>query len=143
MLLIECASFREVFIMRKSMFLTVALLAGVLTLFAHHGTNASYDPNKSVTLTGTVTEWVFSNPHSQLFFDVKDSSGKIVHWGGELNSPGNLKRDGWTKTTFKAVDQVTLNVNPSKAGTPVGNVDRSKPVILNGKELPGRAGNGE
>jgi hypothetical protein len=90
-----------------------------------------------------VTEFVFSNPHAQLFFDVKDSSGKIVHWGGELNSPGNLKRDGWTKTTFKAGDQVTLSVNPSKAGTPVGNVDRSKPVIVNGKELPGRAGNAE
>jgi len=129
--------------MRKSMFLTVALLAGVLTLFAHHGTNASYDPNKSVTLTGTVTEWVFSNPHSQLFFDVKDSSGTVVHWGGELQSPGNLRQDGWSKTTFKFGDQITLTVHPSRAGTPIGVVDRSKPVVVNGKSLPAPAPNAE
>src|SRR5437762_11391144 len=122
---------------RRVFFCLLVLSLIATPLFAHHGTAASYDSSKSITLTGTVTEFVFSNPHAQLFFDVKDSSGKIVHWGGELNSPGNLKRDGWTKTTFKAGDQVTLNVNPSKAGTPVGNVDRSKPVILNGKELPG------
>jgi len=114
-----------------------------LPLFAHHGTAASYDSSKSITLTGVVTEFVYSNPHAQLFFDVTDSSGKVVHWGGELNSPGNLRRDGWSKTTFKPRDKVTLNVNPSKAGTPVGNVDRSKPVIVNGKELPGRVGNAE
>jgi hypothetical protein len=129
--------------MQKTMFLTVAFLGCALTLFAHHGTNASYDPNKSVTLTGTVTEWIFSNPHSQLFFDVKDSSGTVVHWGGELQSPGNLRKDGWSKTTFKAGDQITLTVHPSRAGTPVGVVDRSKPVVVNGKPLPAPAPNAE
>lgn len=129
--------------MQKSMFLTVVLLAGALSLFAHHGTNASYDNNKSVTLTGTVTEWIFSNPHSQLFFDVKDTSGTVVHWGGELQSPGNLRKEGWSKTTFKFGDQITLTVHPSRAGTPVGVVDRSKPVVVNGKPLPGPAPNAE
>ena len=97
----------------------------------------------AVTLTGTVTEWVFSNPHSQLFFDVKDSSGTVVHWGGELQSPGNLRKDGWSKTTFKFGDQITLTVHPSRAGTPVGVVDRSKPVVLNGKSLPAPTPNAE
>ena len=124
--------------MRKSVFLT-----GVMSLFAHHGTGASYDQSKSVTLNGTVTEFVFSNPHAQLFFDVKDSSGTLVHWGGELQSPANLRRDGWSKTTFKAGDQLTITVHPSKAGTPVGVVDRSKPVVLNGKPLPAPTSNAE
>jgi hypothetical protein len=127
---------KEVFHMRKSLFLAAAFLLAATSMFAHHGTGASYDQSKSVTLTGTVTEFVFSNPHSQLFFDVKDSSGSIVHWGGELQSPGNLRRDGWSKTTIKAGDQITLTVHPSKAGTPVGVVDRGKPVLLNGKPLP-------
>lgn len=107
--------------------------------FAHHGTNVSYDQTKTITLTGTVTEFVFRNPHAQLYFDVKDDKGNVVHWGGELNSPGNLRRDGWTKETFKPGDQVILNVHPSMAGTAIGVVDRTKPVTVNGKELPGRA----
>jgi hypothetical protein len=132
---------------RKPAILMMSVLVCTLSVstatLGHHGTGASYDQTKSVTLTGVVTEFVYSNPHAQLFFDVKDASGKVVHWGGELNSPGNLRRDGWNKTTFKPGDQVTLNVNPSKAGTPVGVVDRSKPIVVNGKELPGRANNAE
>src|SRR5262245_53650432 len=46
------------------------VLAGT-ALLAHHGTNASYDPKKELTLTGTVTKFVMMNPHGQLFFDVK------------------------------------------------------------------------
>jgi hypothetical protein len=120
----------------------LALAAGVLflsvPLVAHHGTNISYDHDKPVTLKGTVTEFVFSNPHAQIYFDVKDDKGTTVHWGGELNSPSNLRRDGWTKDTMKPGDQLTLTVFPSKAGTTVGVVDRSKPVNINGKDLPGR-----
>ena len=108
-----------------------------LPLAAHHGTNASYDMSKSVTLTGSVTEWVYANPHAQLYFDVTDNAGNVVHWSGELNSPTSLRRDGWTKEAFKAGDKITVSVHPSRAGTPVGVVDRSKPVIVNGKELPG------
>jgi hypothetical protein len=121
----------------------VGALLSARTLSAHHGTSISYDATKPITLKGTVTEFVFQNPHAQIYFDVKDADGKVVHWGGELNSPGNLRRDGWSKETFKAGDQITLTVHPSRAGTPFGNVDRSKPVILNGKELPGRARNEE
>jgi hypothetical protein len=119
----------------------MVILCISIPAFSHHGTAASYDMSKTVTLTGVVTEYVFTNPHSQLYIDIKDSSGEAVHWGCELNSPGNLRKDGWNKQTFKPGDQVTLSVNPSRAGTRYGTVDRSKPVIVNGKELPGRSNN--
>jgi hypothetical protein len=125
----------------SSVFIGALLLT--IPLFAHHGTSISYDSTKPITLKGVVTEFVFLNPHAQLYFDVKEADGKVVHWGGELNSPGNLRRDGWSKETFKPGDQVMLTLHPSRAGTPVGNVDRSKPVVVNGKELPGRARNEE
>ena len=105
-------------------------------IWGHHGTNISYDHDKPVSLTGTVTEFAWLNPHAQLYFDVRDSAGNVVHWAGELNSPGVLARSGWNKRTFKAGDQVSLTVFPSKAGTPVGVVDQSKEVMLNGKPLP-------
>src|SRR5687768_11057021 len=89
----------------------VQVLAGVVmclmlcgTLFAHHGTGVSYDGSKEVTLTGVVTLFNFRSPHVQLYFDVKDESGKVVSWGAENDTPGNLAKQGWTRTTFKPGD---------------------------------------
>ena len=101
---------------------------------AHHGTG-TYDSTKSVTLSGVVTEFAFTNPHAALYFDAKDESGKIVNWAIEMNSPGVLRRAGWTKATFKAGDQITITVRPAKAGTPVGLINRAQPVIVNGKQV--------
>src|SRR5947207_6456871 len=113
--------------------LLVGMLVSVV-MFAHHGTG-TYDATKSVTLSGTVTEFAFTNPHAALYFDVKDESGKVVNWAIEMNSPGVLARAGWTKRMFKSGDQITITVRPSKAGTPVGLINRQKPVIVNGKEV--------
>jgi hypothetical protein len=103
-------------------------------ILAHHGTG-TYDSTKSVTLSGAVTEFAFTNPHAALYFDVKDENGKVVNWAIEMNSPGVLARAGWTKKMFKFGDQITITVRPSKAGTPVGLINRQKPVIVNGKEV--------
>ena len=85
-------------------------LAGLFVLvspvLAHHGTNISYDHSKPTILNGTVTEFVWSNPHCQLYFDVKDVSGKVTGWAGELNSPSVLGREGW-------LERLTGNANPS------------------------------
>src|SRR6266581_2615951 len=90
-----------------------------VSMLAHHGTG-TYDSTKSVTLSGTVTEFAFTNPHAALYFDVKDESGKVVNWAIEMNSPGVLARAGWTKKMFKFGDQITITVRPAKAGTAVG-----------------------
>ena len=110
------------------------ILVMASSLLAHHGTG-TYDSTKSVTLTGSVTEFAFTNPHAALYFDVKDASGKVVNWAIEMNSPGVLARAGWTKKMFKAGDLITITVRPSKSGTPVGLINRQKPVIVNGKEV--------
>src|SRR5688572_32879742 len=94
----------------------MTLLLISLPLFAHHGTG-TYDSTKSVTLSGTVTEFAYTNPHAALYFDVKDAQGKMVNWAIEMNSPGVLTRAGWSKRTFKAGDQITITVRPAKAGT--------------------------
>ena len=114
--------------------LIVTALMMCFPAFAHHGTG-TYDNTKSVTLTGVVTEFAFTNPHAALYFDVKDAAGKVVNWAIEMNSPGVLRRAGWTKTTFKAGDQITITVRPAKAGTPVGLINRAQPVIVNGKQV--------
>ena len=113
---------------------TAALLVVCAPAAAHHGTG-TYDSTKSVTLSGVVTEFAFTNPHAALFFDVRDAGGKVVNWAIEMNSPGVLRRAGWTKATFKAGDEITITVRPAKAGTPVGLINRSQPVVVNGKQV--------
>src|SRR6266516_1397090 len=111
-----------------------SLLVLTTPILAHHGTNISYDHDKPTTLQGTVTEFVWQNPHCQLYFDVRDASGNITGWAGELNSPSVLGREGWTKHQFKAGDQITITVFPSKAGASVGVVDHKGPIFVDGKE---------
>src|SRR5262245_38007661 len=120
-------------LMRASICVATLLAMGG-SILAHHGTG-TYDSTKTVTLSGTVTEFAFTNPHAALYFDVKDQSGKVVNWAIEMNSPGVLARAGWSKRMFKYGDQITITVRPSKAGTPVGLINRQKPVIVNGKEV--------
>ena len=118
----------------RNLLLAGALILASVPVGAHHGTG-TYDSSKSVTLSGVVTEFAFTNPHVALYFDVKDQGGKVVNWAIEMNSPGVLRRAGWTKATFKAGDQITITVRPAKAGTPVGLINRAQPVLVNGKQV--------
>lgn len=86
-------------------------------VFAHHG-SAAYDMSKTVTVTGTITDFQFVNPHVLIAMDVKDPSGKVDKWQGELTSPNHLARAGWTKSTLKPGDQITLIGGPAKSGSP-------------------------
>jgi hypothetical protein len=86
--------------------------------FAHHGA-AAYDSSKMVTVTGTVTDFQFVNPHVLIIIDAKDpSTGKIEKWEGELTSPNHLARAGWTKSTIKPGDEVTMTGSALKSGAP-------------------------
>jgi hypothetical protein len=106
---------------RLLVFFAVAtgLLAVCAPVFGHHGT-AAYDEKNPVTLKGTVTEFMWANPHCQIKFDVQDEKGNNVHWLSEALSPGKLARDGWTRNILKPGDKVTITVSPAKNGTPVG-----------------------
>jgi Family of unknown function (DUF6152) len=114
----------------------VAIWAALLVLSAparaHHG-NAAYDLANPITLKGTVTEFAWSNPHVQIYFEVKDNKGKLVHWAAETVSPGMLTRGGWSKTELKRGDEITITVGPAKNGAPIGYA--LKIVLANGKEL--------
>ncbi len=99
---------------------------------AHHG-NAAYDLENPITLKGTVTEFAWTNPHVQIYFDVKDDKGKTVHWASETVSPGMLIRAGWSKNELSPGDQITITLGPAKNGSPVGYA--LKIVLANGKEL--------
>ena len=100
-------------------FLFAGLLLVCGPLWAHHG-NTAYDEDHWITLTGTVTEFVWSNPHCQIYMDVKDDKGNVVSWSIESQSPGILRRNEWTRTSLKPGDVITVTLAPAKTGVPVG-----------------------
>ena len=106
--------------------------------FAHHGT-ANYDTSKSITIKGVVTGFDFVNPHVQIFWEAKDDSGSTQKWQGELTSPNRLTRAGWTKSSIKAGDTITISGYPTKSGST--EIWIQKVVMGNGEELPTGAGN--
>ena len=114
--------------------LTVTLFLISMPLLAHHGAS-EYDMTKIVTLTATVKELQFVNPRTLLVFNVKDDSGKASEWQGELPSPNLLSRRGWSRSTLKPGDQVTVIGAPAKNGEKGMQV--KKLVFPDGHELPG------
>lgn len=79
-------------------------------LLAHHSF-AMFDQSKQVTLVGTVKEFQWTNPHAFIHIEVAEG-GKSDVWDIELNSPNNLKRQGWSSASVKPGDKVTLVANP-------------------------------
>jgi hypothetical protein len=123
--------------MKTRLVIPFALMAGLLMVrapaFAHHG-GAVYDTKNPITLKGTVTEFGFVNPHVQIYFDVKDDKGNVVHWVCETVSPGKLIRgSGWSKNSVKVGDEITITLSPAYAGTSVGVL--KKIVFADGKVL--------
>jgi hypothetical protein len=112
--------------------LSVFLLSVSGPVLAHHG-NAAYDDKNPVTIKGTVTEFAWTNPHVQIYLDVKDDKGNVVHWSVETYSPGKLVRAGWTKDSVKVNDLVSITLIPAKTGAPVGFL--RKLVLPGGQEL--------
>jgi hypothetical protein len=110
----------------------VGFLAFSVPLFAHHGA-ASFDTSKTVTLTGTVTEYIWSNPHVLVKLDAKDDSGNVSHWVVEAWNPVTQSSRGWTKNTFKPGDEVIVDVSQAKNNQPVGEF-RGR-IVINGKEF--------
>ena len=115
--------------MRSMLRVTILVMAvAVLSapLLAHHG-NASYE-NKQVTIKGTVTKWLWTNPHTFLFLDVTDEKGNVAHWVCENQAPSTLVNFGFNAKTFKAGDQVTVVMSAvARNGAPVGRINK---VIL-------------
>ena len=116
--------------------LVLAISSFSLPLLAHHG-NAVYDDTKTITLKGTVTQWVWANPHCILHLDVTDDRGQVVSWIVETENPTSMFNIGWTKTAFNPGDQVTVTALQVKNGKPIGRIVDA--LLPSGQRLVGKA----
>ena len=92
---------------------SLALAAGTAAL-AHHSF-AMFDQKKMMTLDGTVHEFQWTNPHAFIELDVANG-GKLQRWSIELNSPNNLKRQGWVRNSLRPGEKVKVRIAPLRNG---------------------------
>jgi len=100
----------------------VTVLLGALsagTLWGHHSFSM-FDTTKTITLTGTVTSFQWTNPHAYIEIDVPQAGGAVKPWSVEMGSPSILQQGGWTFKAVKAGDKVTVDLQPLRNGDPGG-----------------------
>jgi hypothetical protein len=95
---------------------TLLWCAGLAPALAHHSF-AMFDFSKVVTITGTVKEFQWTNPHVVLWVNVDATASEPASvWSLELTSPGNLTRGGWDRKVLSAGDKVSVDLNPLRNG---------------------------
>ena len=93
----------------------VAVLVTGVPAIAHHASGPFYDPEKRVEAVGTVTRFVFRNPHSFLYVDAPGDAGETIHWEVEMGASVSMSRRGWTPETITAGDEIKVVGQPSRA----------------------------
>jgi hypothetical protein len=105
--------------MKKSVrrvMLLASLVAGVAGMAMAHHSFSAFDVTKQTTITGTVKKFDWSNPHTWAWIDVTNEQGVVETWGVEGMSPNYLARRGWTRTTLKPGDKISVTLRPMKDG---------------------------
>ena len=96
--------------------LIVSLIAGGASLALAHHSAAVFDASQQKQITGTVTKFDYSNPHTWVWLAVPNDQGGMDTWGVEGMSPNYLNRRGWTRMTLKPGDKLTITIRPMKNG---------------------------
>ena len=109
----------------------VTLIAASMPVMAHHSFSAEFDSSKNVTLTGTITNVKWQNPHIYFYIDVKDpATGKVTNYGCEMGSPNGVLGNGLSRNALRVGMVVSLNGSLAKNGTPTVN---ARTVTVDGK----------
>lgn len=119
---------------RQVALLALAALMGTGSASAHHS-RAVYDLSRYVEVKGTVVDWKWTSPHSELKLAVADASGKTAEWVLECPSPAFMVRYGWKRTDIKLGDKISVLLRPMRDGSLGGST--SQVTLASGKVMGG------
>ena len=108
--------------MKNKVLIALSVVAGLFLvsglIFAHHS-DSMYSEEGYVSLTGTVSQFEFVNPHVLIHLDVKDDKGNVVTWTTLGGPPNRMNKGaGWTSKTFQQGEEFTVIGFPFKDGRP-------------------------
>ena len=105
--------------MRKFLLIALGVVLSSVSLssMAHHS-GSMFEEKKTITLTGVIKEFQYTNPHSWLIIDVTGDDGKVTSWGFEAEGPSTLLRAGIKKSDFKPGTKITMTGRPMRDGRP-------------------------
>jgi len=114
---------------------SIVAVAFAAPAFAHHSF-AMFDADKTTTVTGTVKQMEWTNPHTWLrVMLVNKETGKAEQWGFEMGPPAQQIRRGWESDSFKPGDSVTLDMHPLKDGSRGGQLVNA--ILPDGRKVGG------
>lgn len=120
----------------RRLFWLSSVVALAAPAWAHHSF-AMFDFTRRLTFTGTVEEFEWANPHSEIIITVPDSAGDkatVGRWAIEGQAPNIMRRQGWTKTTLKPGDPVTIVAFPMRDGSKAASLYYA---VVNGTDMYG------
>jgi hypothetical protein len=116
--------------MRRALVIACLIAVAAAGAAAHHSL-AAFDTSAEKTISGTVKQFDWTNPHTWIWVDVANAKGSVDTYGFEGMSPNYLARRGWTKTTVKPGDKITVTYRPMRDGSNGG-------MFMNGKLSTGQ-----
>ena len=122
-------------LMKATLVIAAAMLAGAASASAHHSFAAEFDASKPIRLVGTITKVQWTNPHSFFYIDVKDEGGNVVNWACEGGGPGALSRRGWKRGDLKLGDTLVVDGYMARDGSHL--IDARRVTLPDGRSVYG------
>ena len=119
--------------------IAIAVAAFAVQASAHHSF-AMFDHEKMITISGSLKEFEWTNPHCWLHINAVDSAtGKTIEWAFEMGSIGQIAAQGWKIDTVKPGDKITIEAHPLRDGSHGGQYDTVK--LPDGRSFKSVGGN--